>query len=144
MKGNVYLKAFKCHSKMNMYSWQYFLFFFFLTCYPLYRLVYVSLYGRNNVLMLLLLLPSHFSRVWLCVIPQTAPHQTPPSLGSCRQELWSGLPFPSPMHESEKWKWSQSAMSDSQRPHGPQPTTSMGFSRQEHWSGVPLPSPLHY
>ena len=25
-----------------------------------------------------------------------------PSLGFSRQELWSGLPFPSPMHESEK------------------------------------------
>ena len=25
-----------------------------------------------------------------------------PSLGLSRQEHWSGLPFPSPMHESEK------------------------------------------
>ena len=30
--------------------------------------------------------------------------------------------FPSPMHESEKWKWSRSVMSDSSRPHGLQPT----------------------
>ena len=28
-------------------------------------------------------------------------HQAPPSLGFSRQEHWSGLPFPSPMHESE-------------------------------------------
>ena len=28
-------------------------------------------------------------------------HQAPPSLGFSRQEPWSGLPFPSPMHESE-------------------------------------------
>ena len=35
-----------------------------------------------------------------------AAHEAPPSLGFCRQEHWSGLPFPSPMHESEKWKWS--------------------------------------
>ena len=28
--------------------------------------------------------------------------QAPPSLGFSRQEYWSGLPFPSPMHESEK------------------------------------------
>ena len=28
--------------------------------------------------------------------------QNPPSLGFSRQEHWSGLPFPSPMHESEK------------------------------------------
>ena len=27
-----------------------------------------------------------------------------PSLGFSRQEHWSGLPFPSPMHESEKLK----------------------------------------
>ena len=34
----------------------------------------------------------------------------------------SGLPFPSPMHESEKWKWSCSVVSDSLWPHGLQPT----------------------
>ena len=45
-----------------------------------------------------------------------------PSLGFSRQEHWSGLPFPSPMHESEKWKWSRSVVSDSSRPHGLQPT----------------------
>ena len=28
-------------------------------------------------------------------------HQAPPSLGFSRQEHWSRLPFPSPMHESE-------------------------------------------
>ena len=32
----------------------------------------------------------------------------------------SGLPFPSPMHESEKVKWSRSVLCDPQRPHGPQ------------------------
>ena len=36
-----------------------------------------------------------------------------PSLGFSRQEHWSGLPFPSPMHESKKWKWSRSVVSDS-------------------------------
>ena len=45
-----------------------------------------------------------------------------PSLGFSRQEHWSGLPFPSPMHESENWKWSRSVVSDSQWPHGLQPT----------------------
>ena len=53
------------------------------------------------VLLLLLLLLSHFSCVWLCATPYTAAHQAPPSLGVSRQEHWSGLPFPSPMHESE-------------------------------------------
>ena len=32
------------------------------------------------------------------------PTRLPPSLGFPRQEHWSGLPFPSPMHKSEKWK----------------------------------------
>ena len=45
-----------------------------------------------------------------------------PSLGFSRQEHWSGVPFPSPMHESEKWKGSRSVVSDSSRPHGLQPT----------------------
>ena len=45
---------------------------------------------------------SRFSRVRLCATPETAAHQAPPSLGFSRQEHWSGLPFPSPRHESEK------------------------------------------
>ena len=69
-----------------------------------------------------MLLPSRFSRVWLCETPQTAAHQAPPSLGFSKQEHWSGLPFPSPMHESEKWKWSRSVVSDSSRLNGLQPT----------------------
>ena len=51
---------------------------------------------------MLLLLLSRFSRVRLCANPKTTAHQAPPSLGLSRQEHWSGLPFPSPMHESEK------------------------------------------
>ena len=63
-----------------------------------------SQYGKNNLLLLLL---SHFSHVRLCnpgdcAIPEAAAHQAPLSLGFSRQEHWSGLPFPSPMHESEK------------------------------------------
>ena len=49
----------------------------------------------------LLLLLSRFSYVQLCATPETAAHQAPRSLGFSRQECWSGLPFPSPMHESE-------------------------------------------
>ena len=51
---------------------------------------------------LLLLLLSRVSRVQLCATPQTAAHQAPPALGFSREEHWSGLPFPSPMHEREK------------------------------------------
>ena len=52
-----------------------------------------------------------------------AARQAPLSLGFSRQEHWSGLPFPSPMHESGKWKWSRSVVSNSLRPHGLQPTS---------------------
>ena len=70
-----------------------------------------------------------------------AAHQAPPSLGFSRQEHWSGLPFPSPVHESEKWKWSHVRPSVTPRTTAFQAPPSMGFSRQEYWSGVPLPSP---
>ena len=36
------------------------------------------------------------------VTPWTVAHQAPLSMGFSRQECWSGLPFPSPMHKSEK------------------------------------------
>ena len=95
---------------------------------------------RNYMLLLL----SCFSCVRLCATPETAAHQAPPSLGFSRQEHWSGLPFPSPMHERK----SESEVTHS-CPTLATPWTaayqtplSMGFSRQEYWSGVPLPSPL--
>ena len=94
----------------------------------------------TNVTLLLL---SSFSCVRLCATPQTAAHQAPPSLGFSRQEHWSGLPFPSPMHESEKWKGSCSVVSNFATPWtaAHQAPPSLGLSRQEYWSGVPLPSP---
>ena len=58
------------------------------------------LLGRKVMTNLLLL--SRFSHVQLCVTPWTAAHQASLSLGFSRQEHWSGFPFPSPMHESEK------------------------------------------
>ena len=77
-------------------------------------------------MLLLLLLLSRFSRVRLCATPSTAAPVpgagAPPSLGFSRQEHWSGSPFPSPVHEREKWKWSRSVVSDSSRPHGLKPT----------------------
>ena len=36
------------------------------------------------------------SHVWLPATPWTAAHQAPLSMGSSRQEHWSGLPLPSP------------------------------------------------
>ena len=72
----------------------------------------IRVYAAAAMLLLLLLL-SHFSHVQPYVTPWTAAHQAPPSLGFSRQEHWSGLPFPSPMYESEKWKWGRSVVSDS-------------------------------
>ena len=57
--------------------------------------------GRKHLQSMLL---SRFSHVRLYATPEMAAHQAPPSLGFSRQEHWSGLPFPSPMHESEKGK----------------------------------------
>ena len=47
-------------------------------------------------MLLLLLLLSQ-----ICVTPERTAHQAPLSLGFSRQEHWSVLPFPSPVHGSE-------------------------------------------
>ena len=95
-------------------------------------------------LLLLLLLLSHFSRVRLCDPIDCSPPGSR-SLGFSRQEHWSGLPFPSPMHETGMWKLKEKSLSRVQLLTTPwtaahQAFPSMGFSRQ-YWSGVPLPSP---
>ena len=54
--------------------------------------------------------------------PIDGSHQAPPSLGFSRQEHTCGLPFPSPMHQNEKWRWSRSVVSDSQWLSWLQPT----------------------
>ena len=54
------------------------------------------------MLLLLLLLLSCISHVRFCATQEMATYQAPLSLGCSRQEHWSGLSFPSPMHESEK------------------------------------------
>ena len=38
------------------------------------------------------------SRVWLLATPWTAAYQAPLSMGFSRQEYWSGVPLPSPLH----------------------------------------------
>ena len=55
--------------------------------------VYIHIYIIQIYMLLLL---SHFSRVWLLATPWTAAHQAPPSMGFSRQEYWSGVPLPSP------------------------------------------------
>ena len=46
--------------------------------------------------------PPFTSWIQFFVTPWTVAYQAPPSMGFSWQEYWSGLPFPSPMHESEK------------------------------------------
>ena len=75
----------------------------------------------------------------------TNTHQALPFLGLFRQEHWSGLPFPSPIHESGKWKVKLKSLSHVRLLATPWTVAyhappSMGFSRQEYWSGLPLPS----
>ena len=69
------------------------------------------------------------------------PHRRQPTRlpipGFSRQEHWSGLPFPSPMHESER-EVAQSCLTlATPWTAAYQAPPSMGFSRQKYWSGVP-------
>ena len=94
---------------------------------------------------LLLLLLSCFSLVRLCVTPQMAAHQAPPSLGFSRQEYWSRLPFPSPklLLLLLLSRFSRVRLCATPQTAAHQAPPSLGFSRQEHWSGLPFPSPMH-
>ena len=70
--------------------------------------------------------------------PTDGSHQAPPSLGFSRQEHWSGLQFPSPMHE--KWKVKVKLLSRVRLLATPwtaiyQAPPSMGFSRQSTTAG---------
>ena len=84
---------------------------FVITFLPRSKHLLISWLQSPSAVTLLLL--SRFSRVRLYVTQWTTAHQATPSLGFSRQEHWSRLPFPSPMHESEEWKWSRSVVSDS-------------------------------
>ena len=100
-------------------------------------------------MLLLLLLLSRFSRVRLCATPETAAHQAPPSLGFSRQEHWSGLPFPSPMQESEKWRNSERKTLSPDGSHETSDTSrdrrNGSWSRSTQWSGLNCyPSPKRY
>ena len=75
------------------------------------EILYMLLYPNSSVL-LLLLLQSLQSCPTLCDPIDGSPPGSP-VLGFSRQEHWSGLPFPSPVHESEKSRWSRSVVSNS-------------------------------
>ena len=74
--------------------------------------------ARFRTLLLLLLL-SRFSRVWLCdPIDGSPPGSAVPEILQARTLEWVAISFSS----AWKWKWSRSVMSNSSRPHGLQPT----------------------
>ena len=70
-----------------------------------------------------------------------AAHQAPLSLGFSRQEHWSGLPFPSPIHTCMLSRFSHVRLCATPWTAAHQAPLSTGFSRQEYWSGLPFPSP---
>ena len=70
-----------------------------------------------------------------------AAHQAPPSLEFSRQEHWSGLPFPSPMHALMLSHFSHVRLCATLWTEADQAPLSTGFSRQGYWSGLPFPSP---
>ena len=94
--------------------------------------------------LLLLLLLSHFSRVRLCVTPETAAYPAPLSPGLSRQEHeWVAISFSNAWKRKLKVKsLSRVRLLATTWTVAHQAPLSMGFSRQEYWSGVPLPSPL--
>ena len=75
-------------------------------------------WGLGNKLLLLL---SHFSRVQLCVTPETSAHQALLPLGFSRQEHWVGCHF---LLQCMKMKSESEVVQlcPTQRPHGLQPT----------------------
>ena len=74
--------------------------------------------------------------------PWTAVHQAPLSLGISRQEHWSGLPFPSPVHTCMLNGFSCVRPCATSWTAAHRAPLSTEFSRQEYWSGLPFPSPM--
>ena len=72
--------------------------------HEIYVYIYIYIYIWSEV--------KSLSHVQLFETPWTVAYYVPPSLGFSRQEHCSGLLFPSPMQESEKWKWSCSVVSN--------------------------------
>ena len=79
------------------------------------------------------------SGVRLLATPWNVAYQAPPSMGFSKQEYWSGLPFPSPVRESEV---AQSCPTLCDPMDYSLPGSSVHeISRQEYWSELPYPLP---
>ena len=100
--------------------------------------------------------PGHFICIFLAAAAAAKLLQSCPTLcdpidgsppgssvpGSSRQEHWSGLPFPSPMHACMLSRFSHVWLCATPWTAAHQAPLSTGFSRQEYWSGLPFPSPV--
>ena len=91
--------------------------------------------------LLLLLLLSHTSHVWLCVTPQTAAHQAAPGVpGILQARILEWVVSNVCIYaKSLQLCLTLCDPTDGSPPGSP----ALGFSRQEHWSGLPFPSPMH-
>ena len=109
-----------------------------------HQIVYVKYmqYFVHHFASIKLLLLSQVSRVQLCATPQMADPQAPLSLGFSRQEYWSGLPLPFPMHACMLSRFSHVRLYVTPWTATHQAPLSTGFSRQEYWSGLQFPSPI--
>ena len=105
-----------------------------------FNFIVVNLQGKSFQSLELLLLScgvvsNSFATPW------TVAHQAPLSMWFPRQEFYSGLPFPSPMHAcrlscfSCVWPCANPWTAAHQAP------LSTEFFRQEYCSGLPFPSP---
>ena len=116
----------------------------YICIYFLYLILLQLQQVKSWVLMLLLLL-SHFSRVWLCDPIDGSPPGFPvPQILQARTLVWVAISF------SNAWKGKVKVKSFSRVRLLATPWTaayqappSLGFSRQEHWSGLPFPFPVH-
>ena len=109
-----------------------------------YEYTYIpSLLDFPPTLLLLLLLLSHFSHVWLCNPIDGIPPGSPvPGILQARTLEWVAISS----SNAGKWKVRVKSLSRVWLFATPwtaahQAPPSMGFSRQEYWSGVPFPSP---
>ena len=96
------------------------------------------------IFVVLLLLLSRFSRVWLCATPRRQPTRLPHPWDSPGKNTGVGCHF---LLQCVKLK-SESEVAQlcptlaTQWTAAYQAPPSMGFSRQEYWSGMPSPSPI--
>ena len=98
-----------------------------------------------SLLLLLLLLLSHFSRVRPCVTHRRQPARLPHPWDSPGKNTGAGCQFLLQcMKVKSESEVTQSCLTPSDPMDCSLPGSSVhGFSRQEYWSGLPLPSPYH-